>query len=438
MVYLLEAIYITPGQEAVGRVRASLDGARARANTRTRARGCRCRRWESESGAARRSGETRSKGESGAGATAQEEPEGGEACKAANIAAYDMATACSSNSQNGRSQLHVTVASAKLKRRKNWFGTAIYVELSADGELKKSAKSHSSSNPKWDEHLIMNVTPHTKLEFKIWSHHTLKSDALLGKATLDICQALELHNRKLENIKEVLKLTLENKNGVVQTGDLTVFLDGMTVDQESVPNGTAPATKVQQNGDAIHVNGGESSTRARTRSNTETSNCADSPSTSSSRQSAASSPVVNGESNHSPCHLAARPKSTTAPKSSTTQGADSTVNGEIAPPPPAAAPPTPPSISSTSSPKITVTMTSKQLQQLQAIAQLQQQAHLVVQQLILLQKPQLWTPLPEAIQSQTVENLDIQLQIHLLGLLDSSQTALAQNHCQLGKYMNTD
>ncbi|XP_043544076.1 NEDD4-like E3 ubiquitin-protein ligase WWP1 isoform X2 [Chiloscyllium plagiosum] len=271
----------------------------------------------------------------------------------ANIAACDMATACSSNNQNGRSQLHVTVASAKLKRRKNWFGTAIYVELSADGELKKSAKSHSSSNPKWDEHLTMNVTPYTKLDFKIWSHHTLKSDALLGKATLDISQALESHNRKLENVKEVLKLTLENKNGTVQTGDLTVFLDGMTVDQESVPNGTASAT-IQQNGDAIHVNGDETSSRARTRSNTETSNCADSPSTSSSRQSAASSPIVNGESNRSPCPLAARPKSATAPKSFTTESSSNTVNGEPTP----AAPPTPPLTSSTSSPTVTVTMTS--------------------------------------------------------------------------------
>ncbi|XP_060679614.1 NEDD4-like E3 ubiquitin-protein ligase WWP1 isoform X1 [Hemiscyllium ocellatum] len=267
-----------------------------------------------------------------------------------------MATACSSNNQNGRSQLHVTVASAKLKRRKNWFGTAIYVELSADGELKKSAKSHSSSNPKWDEHLTMNVTPYTKLDFKIWSHHTLKSDALLGKATLDINQALESHNRKLENVKEVLKLTLENKNGTVQTGDLTVFLDGMTVDQESVPNGTASAPKVQQNGDAIHVNGDETSSRARTRSNTETSNCADSPSTSSSRQSAASSPIVNGESNRSPCPLAARPKSATAPKSFTTEGSSNTVNGEPAPTP--AAPPTPPLTSLTTSPTVTVTVTS--------------------------------------------------------------------------------
>ncbi|XP_060679617.1 NEDD4-like E3 ubiquitin-protein ligase WWP1 isoform X3 [Hemiscyllium ocellatum] len=202
----------------------------------------------------------------------------------------------------------------------------------------------------------MNVTPYTKLDFKIWSHHTLKSDALLGKATLDINQALESHNRKLENVKEVLKLTLENKNGTVQTGDLTVFLDGMTVDQESVPNGTASAPKVQQNGDAIHVNGDETSSRARTRSNTETSNCADSPSTSSSRQSAASSPIVNGESNRSPCPLAARPKSATAPKSFTTEGSSNTVNGEPAPTP--AAPPTPPLTSLTTSPTVTVTVTS--------------------------------------------------------------------------------
>ncbi|XP_072112602.1 NEDD4-like E3 ubiquitin-protein ligase WWP1 isoform X2 [Mobula birostris] len=201
----------------------------------------------------------------------------------------------------------------------------------------------------------MNVTPHTKLEFKIWSHHTLKSDALLGKATLDIGQALEVHNRKLENVKEVLKLTLENKTGVVQTGDLTVFLDGMTVDQESVPNGNTSATKVQQNGDAIHVNGGESSTRARTRSNTETFNCTDSPSTSSSRQSAASSPVMNGESNRSPCLAAARPKNTTSPKDSASPSTSATVNGEAVS---SSRPLTPPSASSSSSPAITATVTA--------------------------------------------------------------------------------
>uniref|UniRef100_A0AAR2JNE2 E3 ubiquitin-protein ligase n=1 Tax=Pygocentrus nattereri TaxID=42514 RepID=A0AAR2JNE2_PYGNA len=157
-----------------------------------------------------------------------------------------MATASSraecSNNHGRTSQLHAIVSCAKLKRKKNWFGTAIYVEVTAEGESKKTAKSHSSSSPKWEEHLTLNVTPHTQLEFNVWSHHTLKADALLGKATLDLQQALEQHDRKLENVKEVLKLTLENKNGVVASGELTVFLDGLTVDQEPLHNGNGTTT----------------------------------------------------------------------------------------------------------------------------------------------------------------------------------------------------
>ncbi|XP_033856083.1 NEDD4-like E3 ubiquitin-protein ligase WWP1 isoform X1 [Acipenser ruthenus] len=237
-----------------------------------------------------------------------------------------MATASprcdSSNNHNGRSQLYATVSCAKFKRKKNWFGTAIYVEVAADGEAKKTAKSSSSSHPKWEERLTVNVTPHTVLEFKVWSHHTLKADALLGKATLDISQALELHNRKLENVKEVLKLTLENKNGIVQTGELTVVLDGLTVDQESLPNGTAPATiimfcslEVQQNGDAIHENRGESSTGARTRSTSGASNGIECQAAStSSGQSESSTPLVNGDGTPSPSHVAARPNATLSPK----------------------------------------------------------------------------------------------------------------------------
>lgn len=111
-----------------------------------------------------------------------------------------MATASprsdTSNNHSGRLQLQVTVSSAKLKRKKNWFGTAIYTEVAADGESKKTAKSSSSSNPKWDEQLTVNVTPQTTLEFRVWSHHTIKADALLGRATVDLKQALLIHNRK--------------------------------------------------------------------------------------------------------------------------------------------------------------------------------------------------------------------------------------------------
>uniref|UniRef100_A0A8D2N6U6 E3 ubiquitin-protein ligase n=1 Tax=Zonotrichia albicollis TaxID=44394 RepID=A0A8D2N6U6_ZONAL len=118
-------------------------------------------------------------------------------------------------------QCILLVSSAKLKRKKNWFGTTFYTELTADGEIKKTAKS---------------IDFLTTLEFRVWSHHTLKADALLGRATVDLRQALEVHNRKLEKVKEQLKLSLENKSGMVQTGELTVVLDGLVVEQESLTN----------------------------------------------------------------------------------------------------------------------------------------------------------------------------------------------------------
>ncbi|KAJ7399646.1 NEDD4-like E3 ubiquitin-protein ligase WWP2 [Pitangus sulphuratus] len=52
---------------------------------------------------------------------------------------------------------YISVSSAKLKRKKNWFGTTFYTELTADGEIKKTAKSSSSSNPKWDEQLTVST-----------------------------------------------------------------------------------------------------------------------------------------------------------------------------------------------------------------------------------------------------------------------------------------
>ncbi|KAI4901757.1 hypothetical protein NFI96_001043 [Prochilodus magdalenae] len=77
----------------------------------------------------------------------------------ASTSVYDMATASSrtdcSNNHGRTSQLHAIVSCAKLKRKKNWFGTAIYVEVTAEGESKKTAKSHSSSSPKWEERLTL-------------------------------------------------------------------------------------------------------------------------------------------------------------------------------------------------------------------------------------------------------------------------------------------
>ncbi|XP_020034763.1 NEDD4-like E3 ubiquitin-protein ligase WWP1 isoform X2 [Castor canadensis] len=235
----------------------------------------------------------------------------------------------SSDNHSGRSQLRITVSSAKLKRKKNWFGTAIYTEITVDGEIKKTAKSNSSSNPKWDEQLIVNVTPQTTLEFRVWSHHTLKADALLGRAMVDLKQALLTHNRKLEKVKEQLKLSLENKNGIVQTGELTVVLDGWVTEQENLTNCNSSSAKIQQNGDAFHENG-DPSARTATRLAIEGTNGIDNHvSTNTVVPNPCCLYVVNEDNTpSSPSQVAARPKNTPAPKPLTSEPINDTVNGE--------------------------------------------------------------------------------------------------------------
>ncbi|XP_055966074.1 NEDD4-like E3 ubiquitin-protein ligase WWP1 [Sorex fumeus] len=248
-----------------------------------------------------------------------------------------MATASprsdTSNNHSGRLQLKVTVSSAKLKRKKNWFGTAIYTEVVVDGEVKKTAKSSSSSNPKWDEQLTVNVTPQTTLEFRVCSHHTLKSDALLGKATLDLKQALLLHNRKLEKVKEQLKLSMENKNGIVQTGELTIILDGLAIEQENLMNcNSSPAIEIQQNGGALHENG-EPSSRATTRLAVEGTNGVDNHvPTNTLVPNSCCSYVVNGDNtSSSPSQVAARSQNTPAPKPLSSEPANDTESSSSAP-----------------------------------------------------------------------------------------------------------
>ncbi|MBZ3884490.1 NEDD4-like E3 ubiquitin-protein ligase WWP1 [Sciurus carolinensis] len=251
-----------------------------------------------------------------------------------------MATASprsdTSNNHSGRLQLQVTVSSAKLKRKKNWFGTATYTDVVVDGEIKKTAKSSSSSNPKWDEQLTVNVTPQSTLEFRVWSHHTLKADALLGRATIDLKQTLLKHNRKLEKVKEQLKLSLENKNGIVQTGELIVVLDGLVIEQENLTNcNSAPTIELQQNGDALHENG-EPSARTTTRLAVESSNGIDNHvPTNTVVQNSCCSYVVNGDNTpSSPSQVAARPKNTPAPKALISEPTNDTVNQESSSPAP--------------------------------------------------------------------------------------------------------
>ncbi|XP_075439096.1 NEDD4-like E3 ubiquitin-protein ligase WWP1 isoform X2 [Ascaphus truei] len=237
------------------------------------------------------------------------------------------------NGHEERLQLHVTVSCAKLKRKKNWFGTTVYTELAVDGEIRKTAKSSSSSNPKWEEQLTVNVTPQTTLEFKVWSHHTLKADALLGKTIVNLKEALETHNRKLKKVKEQLKLSLDGKHGTVQTGELTVILDGLIVEPELLTtcSSAASAAKIQQNGDAIRENGEEPSSEARTGSTGDVPNepASEIPS-SHTEQNAFNTQIANGDDARSPSHVAARPQNTPAPNPLAAPAGNGTVNGTAA------------------------------------------------------------------------------------------------------------
>uniref|UniRef100_A0A8C6Q265 E3 ubiquitin-protein ligase n=1 Tax=Nothobranchius furzeri TaxID=105023 RepID=A0A8C6Q265_NOTFU len=128
--------------------------------------------------------------------------------------------------------LSVAVLSAKLKEnKKNWFGPSPYVEVTVDGQSKKTEKCNNTHSPKWKHPLTVIVTPFSKLVFRVWSHQTLKSDVLLGMSTLDISDTLKSNDMKISEVVQTLQLyTDRDQTDVV--GDLSVCLDGMTVDPE--------------------------------------------------------------------------------------------------------------------------------------------------------------------------------------------------------------
>ncbi|ELW69578.1 E3 ubiquitin-protein ligase Itchy like protein [Tupaia chinensis] len=149
-----------------------------------------------------------------------------------------------------KSQLQITVISAKLKEnKKNWFGPSPYVEVAVDGQSKKTEKCNNTNSPKWKQPLTVIVTPVSKLNFRVWSHQTLKSDVLLGAAALDIYETLKSNNMKLEEVVVTLQL-VGDKEPAETIGDLSVCLDGLQLESEVVTNGeTTCSESASQNDD---------------------------------------------------------------------------------------------------------------------------------------------------------------------------------------------
>ncbi|XP_057685041.1 itchy E3 ubiquitin protein ligase b [Corythoichthys intestinalis] len=146
--------------------------------------------------------------------------------------ASDVTKSGSSNGYPMKAQLQITVLSAKLKEnKKNWFGPGLYVEVNVDGQSKKTEKCSNTHSPKWKQPLTVIVTPFSKLVFRVWSHQTLKSDILLGMTKLDISATLKSNNMKLTDVVQTIQLCTD-RDQTDFVGDLSICLDGMTVDPE--------------------------------------------------------------------------------------------------------------------------------------------------------------------------------------------------------------
>ncbi|XP_053096715.1 itchy E3 ubiquitin protein ligase b [Pangasianodon hypophthalmus] len=153
-----------------------------------------------------------------------------------------------------KAPLRITVTSAKLKEsKKNWFGKSLYVEVIVDGQSKKTEKCSNTNSPKWTHPLNVLVSPFSKLNFRVWSQKTLKSDVLLGTATLDISETLKSNDMKLCDVMQMLPL-YANKEQTDVVGDLSVCLNCMQFDPEAFAsaeanNNTTTDGESQQNED---------------------------------------------------------------------------------------------------------------------------------------------------------------------------------------------
>ncbi|GAA6067968.1 itchy E3 ubiquitin protein ligase b isoform X1, partial [Tachysurus ichikawai] len=118
---------------------------------------------------------------------------------------------------------------AKLKEgKKNWLSSSVYVEVAVDGQSKKTEKCSNTQSPKWKHPLSVTVSPISKLNFCVWIHQKLKSDLLLGSATLDISETLKSNDMKLYDVTQTLPLCADKEQ--TDVGELCVCLNGMEVD----------------------------------------------------------------------------------------------------------------------------------------------------------------------------------------------------------------
>lgn len=146
-----------------------------------------------------------------------------------------MGEAASASNTPQFSQLNVTVISAKLSGVGGLFsGTCdSFLELSVDGQPpRKTEVFKKSSNPKWEEHFTVLVTPYSKLDFKVYSHKALLKNVMIGHCTVDLYQVLDDNRGKLFSVKKDVQLIVEGKG---KSGELHLSFDGLEINMSKFP-----------------------------------------------------------------------------------------------------------------------------------------------------------------------------------------------------------
>uniref|UniRef100_A0A8B9JD55 C2 domain-containing protein n=1 Tax=Astyanax mexicanus TaxID=7994 RepID=A0A8B9JD55_ASTMX len=115
-----------------------------------------------------------------------------------------------------KSQLILKVVSARPQSPKlpgRLSRLSSFVEVTADGltsETKKTGKRSGQHELQWNEDLTLNVTPHSQLDLKLWSCHTLRKE-LLGSATIDLLDTLRTHDGRSEQLITLITDTLTGR-----------------------------------------------------------------------------------------------------------------------------------------------------------------------------------------------------------------------------------